>query len=146
MSFKTTLLGAGIAAFLTLPAIAGSEIRIEDGYARASGLRAMAGAAFMHILNTGDTDDQLIAVRTDAAKRAELHTHVETEGGVMQMRRVEGGFAIPAGGDHWLARGGDHIMLMGLTRPLAQGDSITLTLTFEQAGDITIDLPVDLER
>ena len=100
----------------------------------------------MIILNSGATDDRLIAVETDVAKRAELHTNIKGEGGVMQMRRVEEGFAVPAGGAQVLARGGDHIMLMGLARPFNDGDTITLTLIFEKAGAITIDVPVDMRR
>jgi copper(I)-binding protein len=37
-------------------------------------------------------------------------------------------------------------MFMGLTRSLEHGDVIELTLTFEQAGDVTMTVPVDLER
>ena len=149
MSLRTTLLAATATALFalpSLPAFAGSEITVTDAYARASGMSAKAGAAFMTILNTGDEDDQLIAARTDAARMAQLHTHIEGEGGVMQMRRVEGGFAIPAHGQHVLARGGDHVMLMGLTRPLSDGESLSLTLVFEKANDVTITVPVDLER
>ncbi len=146
MSFRTTLLVATSAALFALPVLAGSEITVTDAYARSSGMNARSGAAFMTIVNTGDEGDQLIAARTDAAKRAELHTHIKGEGGVMQMRRVEGGFSIPAHGEHQLARGGDHVMLMGLTRPLIDGESLTLTLVFEKAGEVSVEVPVDLER
>ncbi len=146
MSFKTALLAATTAALFALPALAGSEISITDAYARSSGMNAMSGAAFMRITNAGDEDDQLIAAHTDAAKMAQLHTHIEGEGGVMQMRRVEGGFTIPANGEHVLARGGDHVMLMGLTGPLVDGESFTLTLVFEKAGEVSVEVPVDLER
>jgi len=146
MSTKTTLLTVASAVLFALPAFAGSEISIRDAYARSSGMNAMSGAAFMTILNAGDEDDQLIAARTEAAKLAELHTHIEGEGGLMQMRRVEGGFTIPAEGEHALARGGDHVMLMGLAEPMADGAVITLTLVFEKAGEVTVEVPVDLER
>ena len=59
---------------------------------------------------------------------------------------VKEGFAIPAHGSHALARGGDHVMFLGLNRGLAQGDMVDVTLTFEKAGDVTIKIPVDLER
>lgn len=146
MTFKSTLLAASTAALFALPAFAGSEISIEDAYARASGPHAMAGAAFMIIVNNGDEDDQLIAARSDIAKRVELHTHIAGENGTMQMRKVEGGFTIPAHGEHVLARGGDHVMFMGLTEPMTDGKLFSLTLVFEQAGEITIEVPVDLER
>ena len=106
----------------------------------------MAGGTFMTISNTTEIDDRLIAASTDAAKRVELHTHIEDGEGVMRMVEVEDGFAVPAGGEAVLKRGGLHIMMMGLTRPLVQGESITLVLTFENAGDITVAVPIDNER
>lgn len=145
MSLKTTFAAALSAACFALPALA-DGIMVQDAYARSSGKSAKSGAAFMVLMNQGDQDDRLIAVQSDAAKRVELHTHKENADGVMQMIHVEDGFAIPAGGQHELARGGDHVMLMGLTAPLEQGDAISVTLTFEQAGEVTLDIPVDLHR
>jgi len=134
------------AAVFALPALAGdiSHIRIDDAYARAS--NTMAGAAFMRITNTSDTDDRLIAVVADVSERVELHTHIEDANGVMRMIEVKDGFAIPAGGTHRLERGGDHIMFMGLKAPFEQGGTIDVTFTFEEAGDVTVEVPIDLER
>ncbi|HGG05572.1 MAG TPA: copper chaperone PCu(A)C [Aliiroseovarius sp.] len=146
MSLKSTLLAASAALSLAMPAFADVQIMVKDAYARSSGATAVSGAAFMEIMNMGDENDQLVDVRSDIAKRVELHTHIETDQGVMQMRRVEGGFAIPAQGSHRLQRGGDHVMFMGLTRPMEDGTSFDLTLIFEKAGEVTIEVPVDLQR
>jgi copper(I)-binding protein len=62
------------------------------------------------------------------------------------MGEIEGGIPISAGEGHVLKRGGDHVMFMGLTGPLEQGSQITVTLTFEKAGDIEVQIPVDHER
>ncbi|MEM8740030.1 MAG: copper chaperone PCu(A)C [Pseudomonadota bacterium] len=143
------VLGAALALCLStltaLPALA-QDLVISDAYARSSSPVAKSGAAFMVIENTGTTADRLIAAKTDAAVRAELHTHKDAGNGVMQMLAVEDGFEIPAGGKHRLARGGDHVMLMGLTAPMAQDDLISMTLVFENAGEIVLEIPVDLER
>ncbi|MGV6848675.1 MAG: copper chaperone PCu(A)C [Marinibacterium sp.] len=146
MYLKKAIRTALAAALLAGPAFAGDAISIDDAYARSASKVAKSGAIFMTIHNAGDADDRVIAARTDAAKKAELHTHIGDANGVMRMVEVEDGFAVPAGGDHQLARGGDHVMLMGLTRPLTQGDTVTLTLTFEQAGDVTVEVPVDNDR
>lgn len=146
MSFQKTLFAGLAAAAFALPAFAGSEITVDDAYARASGVNAKAGAAFMVIGNAGDEDDRLIGVRSDIAVRVELHTHRETADGVMQMMHVPDGFAVPAGGEHALMRGGDHVMFMGLNRAMAHGSTVTVTLVFEKAGEIVVDIPVDLER
>ncbi|SPF79965.1 copper chaperone PCu(A)C [Pseudoprimorskyibacter insulae] len=136
---------AGIAA-VTLAAPAFADIEVHDAYARSASPSAKTGAAFMAIMNTSDADDRLIDVRSDAAKKVELHTHIANGEGVMRMVHVAEGFAIPAGETHMLARGGDHVMFMGLTVPFEQGAMVPVTLIFEQAGEITIDVPVDLER
>lgn len=138
----TTLITACLAA---VPVFA-DTITIHDAYARSSGPSAKTGAAFFEIVNKGDRADRLVAAESDIAVRTELHTHIEADNGVMQMREVEGGFEIPAGGSHLLQRGADHVMFMGLNQGLAHGDTVTLTLIFEEAGPITLDVPVDLER
>ena len=143
MSFQR-LAAASLAVLLTGPAWA--EIVVTDGYARAAMPGAPTGAAFMLLENTGPEDDRLIALRSDVAARAELHSHVAGADGVMQMRAIEGGIDLPAGSSHALERGGDHVMLLGLTRSLETGQSVHLTLVFEKAGEVDVEIPVDLER
>lgn len=121
-------------------------IVVEDAYARASTPTAKSGAAFMVLMNTSDQDDRLVAAKSDVAARVELHTHREIADGVMKMMEVEEGFAIPAGGSHMLARGGDHVMFMGLNEPFADGDTVAVTLVFEHAGEVAVEIPVDLNR
>ncbi|GAA6182558.1 copper chaperone PCu(A)C [Shimia sp. NS0008-38b] len=146
MSFKSLSLAAVAAVALALPAIADGTISVNDAYARVATKISKSGAAFMIIENTGTEDDRLVSVSSDVAKRTELHTHKEDTNGNMQMIHVEDGFVVPAGGMHGLARGGDHVMFMGLMRGLEHGDVVTVTLTFENAGDVTLEVPVDLER
>ena len=99
----------------------------------------------MVIRNDTGQDDRLISVDGKIAKRVELHTHIEDDG-VMKMREIEGGILIPAGGAHELLRGGDHVMLMGLTRKLENGETFDLILTFENAGDLPLTITVDNDR
>lgn len=145
MSVLKTFAAAAIAAFVAVPAFAG-DIMIKDAYARSATKMSKSGAAFMMIMNNTDQDDRVVSARAEIAKRVELHTHIDAGNGVMQMREVEGGFPVEAGGMRHLMRGGDHVMLMGLTQPMLHGDIVTVTLVFEKAGEITLDIPVDLER
>ncbi|WP_039017506.1 copper chaperone PCu(A)C [Halocynthiibacter namhaensis] len=140
-----SILGAAALILTAIPAFA-DDIMVHDAYARSASPSAMAGGAFMAIMNHSDTDDRLIEVRSDVAKRVELHTHIDAGDGVMQMRRVEDGFAIAAGETHMLQRGGDHVMFMGLNQSFVQGDMLPVTLVFENAGEVEIEIPVDLER
>lgn len=119
---------------------------IHDAYVRVSSPMAKTAAGFFHIMNSTDEDDRLIDVSSEVAAKVELHTHKEIGDGVMKMMHVPEGFVVPANGMHALARGGDHVMFMGLNGRLAHGDVVTVTLTFENAGEITLDIPVDLER
>lgn len=146
MSFKSVSFAALAVAAFALPAFAESNIAVTDPYVRVSTKMSKSGAAFLIIENTGDEDDRLIDARSDVAKRVELHTHKENSEGVMQMLHVKEGFAIAAGGTHMLKRGGDHVMFMGLHHGLSHGDVVGVTLVFEKAGEIAIDVPVDLER
>lgn len=141
--FKSFLVAATLCA--ALPAVA-QDIMVDGAYARASGMMAKAGAAFMVIHNHGAADDRLVKAASTIAQRVELHTHKEDANGVMQMLEVPEGFVIPAHGSHELARGGDHVMFLGLTQALEEGQTVSVTLTFEKAGDMVIEVPVQLAQ
>lgn len=141
------LLSAAIALAAATPLSADDGVRVEDAYARSSGPTAMSGAVFFDIVNLSATrSDRLVSASSEVAQRVELHTHLEDAGGVMRMLEVEDGFAVAPGETRRLERGGDHVMLMGLTRPLNDGDTFPLTLVFEHEGEVTIEVPVDLGR
>ncbi|WP_439122639.1 copper chaperone PCu(A)C [Marivita sp.] len=142
--FKTSLFAGATALMFATSAFA--EIRIDDAYARSASPMAKSGAAFMMIHNSGGEADRLIAASSDAAARTELHTHLDDGNGVMRMVHVEEGFELPADGMISMQRGGKHVMLMGLNGAMEQGEIVTVTLTFENAGDIVVEIPVDLER
>lgn len=145
------LFTAAVAATLALalPLAAQDQpmtIQIQDAYARAMGGMGKSGAVFFTIQNTSEADDRLVDARADVAAMVQLHTHKDMGDGVMKMMHVPEGFPVPAGGMHALARGGDHVMLLGLTRDLANGDSFPLTLVFENAGEVVVDVTVDNDR
>lgn len=115
------------------------SITVDDAWARASAGMAKAGAAFMTIENTGG-GDKLIAAAADVSDRVELHTHIH-DGDVMRMRQVDA-IDVPEHGEALLAPGGYHVMFLGLKAPLKEGETFPLTLTFEHAGKITVDVAV----
>lgn len=143
MSFSSRLLALALGvAPLAAPAAAHDGIAVRDGYVIVSGAMAATAAGFLVIENHRAIDDRLVAASSDAAERTELHTHVQDAQGVMRMVEVPEGFVIPAGGERALTRGGDHLMFLGLTRPLAPGDTVTVTLVFEASGPLEVALPV----
>ena len=119
---------------------------ISDAYARSSGPLAMAGAAYMRIMNHSDESDHLLGVQSDIAKKTELHSHLENDNGVMKMVRIDEGIKIGPMKDHSLAPGGEHIMFMGLKEPFETGIIIPITLLFEKAGEVAIEIIVDQDR
>lgn len=113
------------------------DLAIGHPWARVSA--ATNGAAYMTITTRGGAD-RLVAVSAPIAARAELHTHV-MDGNVMRMRQVPA-IAVQPGAPAALAPGGLHVMLFGLKEPLVEGLEFPLTLTFEKAGSITVEVGV----
>ncbi|MGI9418729.1 MAG: copper chaperone PCu(A)C [Geminicoccaceae bacterium] len=141
---KRPLRTIGLAAALCLQTLStlvlAGEIMIHDGWARASLGNAPNSTAYMTLMAHGDAADRLIAVSTPLAERAELHGHV-MDGDIARMRPVEA-IGIAPEEPAVLEPGGLHVMLMGLTDKLEEGGALPLTLTFENAGEITVDLPI----
>jgi copper(I)-binding protein len=75
------------------------------------------------------------------ATRAEVHTVIR-EGDVMRMREVTAIDLAPKSTTE-LKPGSYHIMLMELAGPLKAGDRFPLTLVFEKAGSITVEVQVE---
>ena len=99
------------------------------------------GAVYMTLKNDGQSDDILVGAKTDAAKTVELHETKMDENDVMRMQPVPN-IPIPAGGSVTLQPGGLHVMLIDMQKELAPGDKISLTLTFEKAGPMTVEAEV----
>lgn len=117
------------------------DLKIEHPWARASAGTAANGAAYMTIATTGTSADQLIKADSPVAGKVELHTHIQ-DGDVMRMRPVSG-ITVNAGEPAVLRPGGLHVMLIGLKEPLKQGSQFPLTLTFEKAGTVTVQVGVE---
>ena len=115
-------------------------VQIERPWARATIGKGRVGVAYMHLRNTGGQSDRLIGAKTPVAEHASLHTH-RMAGDIMRMRPVDA-IPVPARGTAMLKPGGLHIMLMRMTRTLKQGEKFPLTLTFERAGTITVEVAV----
>ena len=116
------------------------DLVIMEPWARATIGQVTTAAAYLTVVNHGEAGDRLLAVSTPAAERAELHSVTMVEG-VMKMRAVE---AIEVAGKEATALepGGYHVMLMGVHHALKEGDAFPLTLTFETAGSVEVEVHV----
>ncbi len=116
------------------------DLTIDHPWARATAGQAPNGAAYMTFTNDGKTADYLVGAASDVAKRVELHQHLMNDG-VMQMRQVKEVQVAP-GDPTVMEPGGLHVMLIGLKAPLKEGAHFPLTLTFKEAGEITVTVAV----
>lgn len=132
-------------AFGALPAAAHEfhrlgDIVIEQPWSRATPVKV--GGAYMTLRNNGALADRLVKVASPIAEKGEIH-ETKVEGGTAMMRAVDGIELKPRGGSVQMKPGGLHVMLMGLQRPLKEGERIKLVLTFERAGTIEIEARVE---
>ncbi|HVY19896.1 MAG TPA: copper chaperone PCu(A)C [Bauldia sp.] len=142
---RLKLVAAGLWLALASPALAApvtvGSLAIDAMWTRATPPGAPSAGGYLTITNTGSEADTLTAVASPMAGMSDIHV-METKDGVMTMHGLEGGLPIPAGGTVTLAPGGFHIMFIGLTGALKQGDTLPVTLTFAKAGKVDVALPV----
>jgi periplasmic copper chaperone A len=127
-------------ALLATPAHAG-DIDIKQAWSRATPKGAQVAGGYLTIENNGITADRLVSATSPAAAKVEIH-EMTTLNGIMVMRPVEDGLAIPPEGRTALAPGSNHLMFTGISAPFHEGQRIAATLTFEKAG--TIDVTFDV--
>ncbi|MCU7843691.1 MAG: copper chaperone PCu(A)C [Candidatus Thiodiazotropha sp. (ex Monitilora ramsayi)] len=119
---------------------AADGVAIADAYVRAVPPGQPNSASFMSVKNNSGTHHALVSGSSPAAEAVELHTHT-MEGGMMRMRQVEK-IDLPAGESVDLKPGGLHVMMIGLKQKLIPGESVPLTLKFEDGSEVMIDAPV----
>lgn len=96
-------------------------------------------AAYLTIKNSGDEADELVSVRTASASESMLIQNTTT-GSSGDMHEVPG-VAVPAHGSVTLNPFGADVMLSN-TKPLHVGETVTLILTFQKIGDVTVQATV----
>ncbi len=98
-------------------------------------------ATACYVTLTANTDDRLVSVSSPRGDRVEIHES-KLENGMMVMTELRAGQPLPAGQKVELKPGGNHIMLLGLTEPLATGQTVDLTLSFANAPAVEVTAPV----
>ena len=99
-------------------------------------------AVYMTLNDQGTKPDELLAADSVVAQKVELHIF-DVENGVYGMHRVNGIVITPGAAATVLRPGGAHVMLEGVKRPLRAGDTFPLTLTFKNAGQLRIEVPIE---
>lgn len=100
----------------------------------ADGSEAKDAVVYMTIRNSSTSTDRLVGARCSAASKAEL---------AMPSGSAEGPLEVGAAGELLLSKDGPRLMLRGLTRPLGAYDMLPVTLVFEAAGEVEIEVMVE---
>jgi len=144
MTSRRLFLAAAVSV-LALPAMAHDykigSIEITTPWTRATPPSARTGGGFMTITNKGTVADRLVSARSNASDKVEVH-EMQMDGNVMRMRELAKGLEIPPGATVMLKPGSYHIMFMELKAPFAKDAKVPMTLVFEKAGSIDIQLDV----
>lgn len=122
-------LWVGLAAWLSISQAVAGEVTVSQAWARATAPGQDSGVVSLHI--TSQKDASIIAVSSAASNSAEIHSMVH-EGGMMKMRALDS-LALKAKQEVALGNDGNHLMLIGLKKPLKVGDSVVLVLTVQFA-------------
>lgn len=140
-----TLLAALALVTLASPGLAHDithgPLELNAPFARATLPNAPVAGGFLTIVNTGTEDERLVSATAEIASETQIH-EMAMEGDVMKMRQLADGLTIPAGESVTLAPGGYHLMFMGLNAAFVEGETVPVTLVFEKAGAVTVDLHV----
>ncbi|MEJ1157527.1 copper chaperone PCu(A)C [Prosthecomicrobium sp. N25] len=118
------------------------DIAIGHPWARATPPGAQVGGGYVKLTNSGSTPDRLLSGTSEVAGRVEIH-EMSVVDGVMRMREMPKGVEIAPGATVEFKPGGYHLMFMELKRPLAAGESVKGSLTFEKAGTIAVEFKVE---
>ena len=127
-----------VLALVAFPAFA--DVKIENAWTRATPPGAKIAAGYLTIRNGAASADRLVSASSPAADKVQTHVTV-TERDISRMREVKG-YEIPAHGAFELKPGGAHLMLVGLKAPLKEGERVPLTLKFQRAGEVKVELEV----
>ncbi len=139
LRIRTSSGGLIMSALATISPVlaAESEIATSNSFAWIAPART-SGAVYFSVSNMGGSNDRIVSVHADIAKRTELHKMEVGNDGIVRMRRIEEGIPIAAGDTVELAPGGTHVMLMGLEEAPEIHGMVKVTLTLESGTEITV--------
>jgi copper(I)-binding protein len=126
----------------TTDTVRAGTLEISGAFTKAMLPGQPVGGGYLTVRNTGSADDTLLSATSPNAGAVEIHD-MAMQGQIMKMRKVAGGVPLPAGQTVAFAPGGLHLMFMRLKAPFREGDTVSVTLTFDKAGAVQLTLPVE---
>lgn len=138
---RVALLLAAVALPVSTSVLAAeADLAVVDAYVRMVPPGTPTTGAFMTIKNSGSADRKLLKADSPVAKAVELHNHIN-DNGVMKMRQVKE-IDVKSKGQAELKPGSYHVMLIDLKQTLKEGDTVPVTLTFDDGSTKKVDAPV----
>jgi hypothetical protein len=126
-------------ALVALPAYAG-ELAVTNAWSRSTPPGVTVGVVYFTLKNDTGKSDRLLKLSTPVASKVQVH-RTEVLDGIARMREVAV-LHVDAGQALEFEPNGMHVMLMGLKKPLVEGQKFDLELLFEVAGPRTIKVAV----
>lgn len=114
-------------------------VQAEDAWCRPTPNGVMVGGCYVTLVSS--RDDRLLSASSPRSEVVEIH-EMRMDGDMMRMGELQDGLPLPAGQTVQMRPGAEHLMLMTLTAPLAEGDAVPLTLTFQDAAEVTVEAQV----
>ncbi|WP_137134450.1 copper chaperone PCu(A)C [Rhizobium sp. FKY42] len=116
------------------------DLKIGHPYSRAMLPGAKVGGGYLKITNAG-ADDRLVSASSDRAASIQIH-EMKMDGGIMEMRELKNGLAVPANSTVELKPGSYHLMFMNVAQPFKEGEMVKAKLVFEKAGSVDVEFAV----
>ncbi|MEE1868612.1 copper chaperone PCu(A)C [Pseudomonas auratipiscis] len=116
------------------------ELLIKSPWSRELPVDLPGGSAYFSIDNLGSESDRLISVSSPRAQKTSLHAQASSDG-MMNMQHMTT-MEIPAHSQTIFKPGANHVMLSGMEQPLKAGEQFPLTLEFEKAGKVEVQVDV----
>lgn len=117
------------------------SLKIGVPWARATPPATPVGGSFLTVTNTGASADRLVSATSSAALQVEVH-EMSMDGSIRRLRELDYGGVSPPDATVTLAPGGFHLMMIGLDEPLEEATGVPVTLIFENAGKLDVELRV----
>jgi copper(I)-binding protein len=138
MSGRRVCTAVIVVAFAVIGCDRTPHIEVSEAWSGALPPTATVGAAYMKIAS--NRSDELLSADTPIANHVQFHT-TRNANGMMQMRELE---RLPVQPRVTLAftPGANHMMLLGLRRPLVVGATFPMTLHFKNAGNVAVNVQV----
>jgi hypothetical protein len=125
---------------MVLVSCGSSKLTVSNAWAR-TGITGGNSAIYLVMDNPTNQDDILLYANSNVAEAVELHISQMTEEGIMTMQQQEK-IPLPSGTKVEFKPGGLHIMLVNLKQDLIAGDSFQVTFTFQNAGEINLEVQI----